>query len=304
MASIDQASHEETNIIDNLLSFANDLPAGNTSNEAAVGMCLCFLITHRLILFTETPATETVELRTLSDGSVAALPLKKRKVEEGCGDSLIASAVYSSGDAAAIESFEKAFAEPVTPVKKAKKVKAAPPAPVKPVSVPRVVATGRSPVVDMILKGLDVYPEAINELVSLTAELNGPCANYTLQRLLATFVGKIAAVGEDDRRGVEALRQLLLICYGYASVGQEQRVVLRETIKLPNFISKDSTVVTKHCKSLLGQSFPQEQQATVIAVMRGLWHLFERVAILPTVWHNSKWVYETLDDCKNKATSL
>lgn len=159
----------------------------------------------------------------------------------------------------------------------------------------------------MIIKGLEVYPEAIPELSALNSDLCGPYANYTLQRLLASYVGKISANDASLNNAAaadNALHQLLLVCYGYASVGQEQRVVLRETIKLPNFISKDTTAVLKHCKSLLGVCFPQEQQATVIAVMRGLWHLFERVHILPTVWHDSKWVYQRLDDCKNKATSL
>ena len=199
---------------------------------------------------------------------------------------------------------------PSTPVKKAKaKSVNPPPAPVKPAPVSRVSAP--SPVVTQILAGIDQWPadDTFPELRDLVADLRGQYASYSLQRLLATYVGKISSQPHSYHPpSTVALHQLLLICFGYGSASQEARVILRDVIKLPNFISRDATVVLKHCKSLLGTNFPQEEQYLVIGVMRGLWHLFERVHILPTVFFSAngtnKWVYEDVGDCIAKAVGL
>lgn len=203
---------------------------------------------------------------------------------------------------------------PLTPVKKpAKSAKsvAPPPAPVKPAPVSRVVSSQPSPVVTQILAGVDQWPadDSFPELRDLVADLRGKYASYSLQRLLATYVGKISSQPTSYNPGSDiVLHQLLLICFGYGSASQEARVILRDVIKLPNFISRDATVVLKHCKSLLGTNFPQEEQALVIGIMRGLWHLFERVYILPTVFFSAngshKWVYEDVSDCIAKAVGL
>lgn len=239
---------------------------------------------------------ETVQLRVDSDGGFyavpndnASMPIKKRKATDF------------------VDAIAKAAELPTTPVKKprAKSTKP-PPAPVKPAPVSRVVPREPSPVVTQILAGIEQWngDATFEELRDLLVDLRGPYANYSLQRLIATYVGLISSgKGNSDK----SLRQLLLICFGYASGSQESRVILRDIIRLPNFIKKDSTVVLKHCKTLLGTNFPHEEQSTVIGVMRGLWHLFERVEILPTVLlitDRLKWVYENVDDCVKKAVGL
>lgn len=191
-----------------------------------------------------------------------------------------------------------------TPVKKRKKPTAAaapPPAPQKPAPAPRVV-TAASPVVTRILAALAPYPEeSIPELREILEDLRGARASFSLQRLLASYVSDL--VNSKDKEDF-VLHKLLFVCFGYATAGEENRVILRETIKLPNFISKDSTVVLKHCKSLLGVNYPAEQQARVIGILRGLWHVFSSVHLLPTVWWAESWIYQTVDDCINKAVRL
>ena len=319
MASIDPIN-ETMQVVENLLSLSNDgiietgnasalnadVPAGSIASAASIDAPstdsskpadqLCVIEKHPAEYNMNTQhalstvdseagrrfVVDTAEIRVAADGSYYVADTK-RKAD---------------------------MPPPSTPVKKAKaKSVNPPPAPVKPAPVSRVSAP--SPVVTQILAGIDQWPadDTFPELRDLVADLRGQYASYSLQRLLATYVGKISSQPHSYHPPSDiALHQLLLICFGYGSASQEARVILRDVIKLPNFISRDATVVLKHCKSLLGTNFPQEEQYLVIGVMRGLWHLFERVHILPTVFFSAngtnKWVYEDVGDCIAKAVGL
>lgn len=227
-------------------------------------------------------AVVAVEIRTASDGSFYVADAK-RKADE--------------------------IATP-PPKKRKPKTASPPPAPVKPAPVSRV-SVAPSQVITQVLAGLDQYPdddpERFPEMFALVQSLRNEYATFGLQRLLAALVSKIVRTDNTPAEADAYLHHLLLVCFGYGSASQEARVILRQTIKLPNFISKDSsTAVTsaKHCKSLLGINFPHEQQATVIGLMRGLWHVFGAVHLLPTVYLNGRWVYRDVSDCVNKAVSL
>jgi hypothetical protein len=194
---------------------------------------------------------------------------------------------------------------PVTPIKKRKPVdqqaSMPPPAPKKAAAPARVATV--SPLITQILAGLAQYPEeGFEEMTSLVRSLSIEYASYSLQRLIATYVKLI--IGESGGQPNFYLHQLLLICFGYGSASEEARVILREVIKLPNFISKTSTLAPKQCKLLLGHAFVADQQPQVIGIMRGLWHLFAQVHLLPTVFLNGRWVYETVDDIINRAVRL
>lgn len=297
MASIDPIN-ENMQVAENLLSLSNDaiIETGNASALNADVPAGSIVSTSSI----DAPPTDSskpadqlcvAEVRVAADGSYYV------------ADKDTGKPIYPTkrkGD----------MPPPSTPVKKAKaKSVNPPPAPVKPAPVSRVSAP--SPVVTQILAGIDQWPadDTFPELRDLVADLRGQYASYSLQRLLATYVGKISSQPHSYHPPSDiALHQLLLICFGYGSASQEARVILRDVIKLPNFISRDATVVLKHCKSLLGTNFPQEEQYLVIGVMRGLWHLFERVDILPTVFFSAngtnKWVYEDVGDCIAKAVGL
>lgn len=199
-----------------------------------------------------------------------------------------------------------AAAAPVTPIKKRKpanqQAAMPPPAPKKAPAESRVTAP--SPLITQILTGLNQYPEGetFPEMASLVRSLHVEYASCSLQRLIATYVRLI--IGESGGQPDFYLHQLLLICFGYGSASEEARVILREVIKLPNFISKTSTLAPKQCKLLLGHAFVADQQPQVIGIMRGLWHLFAQVHLLPTVFLNGRWVYETVDDIINRAVRL
>lgn len=220
--------------------------------------------------------------------------------------------VLSDGSFVVVDNVtEPVPAAPSTPKRKADDTEpVAPPAPKKAVALARMAGATRSPVVDQVLAGLDQFPdddeERFPEMFHLAKDLKGSYANYSLQRLITAYMCKLVAPGENSHEGDNfALHQLLLVCFGYASGSEEARTVLRETIKLPNFISKDKIGgIQKVCKTLMGHAYPPEKQPNVIGVMRGLGHLFNAVHILPTVYLNNRWVYDSVADCTNKAVSL